>query len=66
MIPRRLPIPANDEIRSRWGARLLAHVHKVDELAETGVWTCGCRCCQWALTRQEDWQGEGLSARSGD
>jgi hypothetical protein len=50
MIPARsflLPIRRHVE----WCAAFIARVHKGDDKAAGGAWSCPCRCCQWARER---------------
>ena len=52
MIPRRIDIPPESELnevrpQSKWAVLLIARVHKGDDLAAGGAWSCPCRCCQW-------------------
>jgi len=56
MIPRRIPVRDDAEIRwkSAWAALILAHQHKIDQEAAGEAWTCKCRCCRWARTHAND------------
>jgi hypothetical protein len=33
-------------------ALALAEVHRRDQVAESGAWTCTCRCCSWARSQR--------------
>jgi len=59
MIPRRIPVRDDAEIRPQfaWAALILAHQHKVDQEKEGKAWTCKCRCCHWARTPDADGDG---------
>jgi hypothetical protein len=51
MIPRTFPVPAGQypiQPKNACWVLILAHQHRIDQLAEGELWTCACRCCEWA------------------
>jgi hypothetical protein len=63
MIPRTIAMPDDAEIRPQfsWAALLLAHQHRIDQLAAGEAWTCACRCCRWARTHSDGDKPAGMT-----